>query len=507
MKRNLLVTVLILALIAAFASWALADEAQPQYGGTLRYAAYDIPGSLDPQHCLHRGLTTQYIAFEKLLQYNQKLEFEPVLAISWDIPDSLTYIFHLRKGVLFHDGSSFNAEVVKFNFERLQSDYSEYQADFSIVRNVEILDNYTVKILLEKPYAPFLDLLASSRGYIISEKAVKEHGDEWFQKHPVGTGPFKFQSWDIMGTLLFAKFENYWRKELPYLDAVEFIKIPDETTRVLALEAGEVDYAYKIPLVDLPRVKKIGGVISNGAQGNTIDYFLFNCSKPPFNDKRVREAFALAIDVDKLDSFIGNIEPEVGPLPFKNWGHNPEIKSVPYDPAKAKKLLAEAGFSKGLTVDLLIRTAHPRKSQAAEIAEQMLGQIGVTVNILTLESATAISREQSGDFEFGALHYGGGGRIDPDGNLRLFYPGAPFNYSGFTDPTLTTLLDLGIRITDRKARQQLYWEAEKIITEGFPMIWIGELLEYNGYNSYVHGVILEASGYILKTSEIWLSKP
>jgi len=157
-KKGAWLLAVLFCTVAVFSIGALADEVQPQYGGTLRYGAYDIPGSLDPHHCLHRGLTTQYIAFQHLLKYNQQLDFVPRLAESWDIPDPQTYIFHIRKGVLFHDGSHLTAEVVAFNLERLKSDYSEYQSDFKIVDSVDILDDYTVEVHLSSPCAPFLDL-------------------------------------------------------------------------------------------------------------------------------------------------------------------------------------------------------------------------------------------------------------------------------------------------------------------------------------------------------------
>jgi len=504
--NRLKVVTLVLCVVGSLLIWGFAEEGKPQYGGTLRYATYDIPGSLDPHHCLHRGLTTQYIAYQRLLTYNQQLDFVPVLAESWEIPDPQTYIFHIRKGVLFHDGSPLTAEVIAFNFERLKSDYSEYQTDFEIVDNVEVLDDYTVMIHLSRPYAPFLDLLASSRGYIVSQKAVLDHGNEWLQKHPVGTGPFKFDSWDERaGRLRYVRFDNYWEPGKPYLDAIEFIKIPDATARVLAFEAGEVDYVYKPALADLERIKAIGGkLLPVQAQSNSIDYFLLNVKKPPFDDIRVRQAIAYALDIERIIDFLEHVEPLAGPLPSTNWGHNPELKHI-YDPGRAKELLRAAGYPNGFTITLTIRSNWPLCEKAALVAQECLAEVGIKVKIEVAESATVISRGQAGELQFAIMHYGGGGRLDPDGNLSsLFIPGAPFNYSGYDNPRVTELLEQARQIVDRVERQRLYWEAEKMIVEDVPGIFFGKLLDYVAYRNNFHGVKLFPTGYILDATDIWM---
>jgi len=508
-RRVVGLLVVLFCTVSLFAILALADETQPQYGGTLRYATYDIPGSLDPQHCLHRGLTTQYIAFQHLLKYNQQLDFVPELAESWDIPDPQTYIFHIRKGVLFHDGSQLTADVVAFNFERLKSDYSEYQSDFEIVDSVEALDDYTVKVHLSDPYAPFLDVLASSRGYIVSRKAVLENGDEWFQKHPVGTGPFQFESWDERnGVLNFVRFNGYWEPGKPYLDAVEFIMIPDATARGLAFEAEDIDYIYKPYVADLDRIQNIGGkILPLQAQSNSVDYFMFNTKKSPFDDQRVRQAIAYALDINRIVAFVEDIEPLAGPLPSTNWGHNPDLAYV-YDPGKAKELLTEAGYPNGFSVTLTIRTGWPLCEKAALVVQENLAQVGITISIEVVESVTVISQASAGDLLFAILHYGGGGKLDPNGNLSsLFLPGSPYNYSNYDNAEVTELITQAGKIVDRAERQKLYWQAEEIIVaEDIPAVFFGKILDYVAYRDTFHGVKLLPTGYILDCEDIWMEQ-
>lgn len=508
-KKGAWLLAVLFCTVAVFSIGALADEVQPQYGGTLRYGAYDIPGSLDPHHCLHRGLTTQYIAFQHLLKYNQQLDFVPRLAESWDIPDPQTYIFHIRKGVLFHDGSHLTAEVVAFNLERLKSDYSEYQSDFKIVDSVDILDDYTVEVHLSSPCAPFLDLLTSSRGYIVSQKAVLENGNEWFQKHPVGSGPFQFESWDERsGVLKYIRFDNYWEPSKPYLDRVEFVKIPDATARGLAFEAGDIDYIYKPYVADLDRIQDLGGkILPVQAQSNSIDYLMFNTKESPFDDQRVRQAIAYALDIDRIVAFVEHIEPLAGPLPSTNWGHNPDLAYV-YDPEKAKELLTEAGYPNGFSVTLTIRSAWPLCEKAALVVQENLAQVGITVSIEVVESATVISQGRAGELLFAILHYGGGGRLDPNGNLSsLFLPGAPYNYTGYDNAEVAELITQAGKIVDRAERQNLYWQAEEIIVaEDIPAIFFGKLLDYVAYRDNFHGVKLLLTGYILDCEDIWMEQ-
>lgn len=507
MKKKLFYLAVALVLLAGWSMGVLAQEPQP--GGTLSIAVSEIAPSLDPHHNMGYGSMEQYIPFNTLIAYNQDLEFIPELAVSWEIPDNTTYIFHLRKGVTFHDGTEFDAEAVKFNFERMLSDYSQVKSRFEIIDKVTVIDKYTVKVTLKEPFAPFMDNLVAV-GYIVSPKAVQEMGNEQFQKHPVGTGPFKFVELDRQkGVVVFEKFEDYFQEGKPYLDKIVIKEIPEEQTRLFALQTGKVDYLHGVPASSVDQLKKEGKfkLVSILGKSNTIDYLTFNTQKPPFDKKEVRLAVAYALDEDKILQFLDHTEPITGPLPETSWGSNPDIEEVGYDPEKAKELLAKAGYPEGFDVTLKIWNNDPQRRNLALITKNMLSEVGIDVKIEVLEASTLIQQMSKGEYEFASLHWGGGGALDPNGNLRvLFSSKGQYNWISFyQDEVVDACLELALRTTDREKRQELYRKAEKRIYEDHPMIWFGRFVTYSAYSPKVHGVEpIRPAGYFPEYENLWI---
>ncbi len=512
---------LIVALFGAvtlFAILALANGAQPQYGGTLRWAERKIAPSLDPQHNMGYGQLPQYLPFNGLFHYNpDTLKLEPELATSWEIPNNTTYIFHLRKGVKFQDGSDWNAKVAKWNFERMLSDYSQVKNRVDVIDKMEVLDNYTLKITLKHPFAPFLDNLATMGILFVSQKAVEEHGNEYIQSHPIGTGPFEFVSWDKQkGLLTFKRFDGYWGQK-PYLDKWVVVEIPDDQTRLAALEKGDIDVDHGVPTASVDNLIKAGkfNVFSVLAKSNTIDYLTFNCAKPPFNDVRVRKAVTYALDMPKIREFLGHVEPIYGPLPPASWGANPAIKDPPYNPEEAKKLLKEAGYPNGFDVTLKIWSNDSARANLAQVVQSMLAKVGIRVKIQVLEASTLIETMRKGgakaNWEFASLHWGGGGALDPNGNLRVLFHSTEGQYNwiaNYRNIRVDKLLDEALLTTDQNKRKQLYQTAYTILVDEAPMVWFGRFVSYKAAAKYVHGIDrLAPTGYFVAQPEtVWIEK-
>ena len=195
-------------------------------------------------------------------------------------------------------------------FERMLSDYSQVRTLFDVIDTIELIDDYTVKIKLKHPYAPFLDLVASN-ALMVSPAAVEKMGNEGFQKHPVGTGPFVFETLDRQkGELVFVKNENYWRESRPYLDKIIIREIPDDQTRLFALQTGDIDYDNNVLTSNMDELRKTGNIkfVSILGKSNTIDFLTFNCQEEPFNNKKVRQAVSYALDQETIAQFIGHTE-------------------------------------------------------------------------------------------------------------------------------------------------------------------------------------------------------
>ncbi|HCC32354.1 MAG TPA: hypothetical protein DEQ28_00375 [Clostridiales bacterium] len=291
--------------------------------------------------------------FNRLVEFvDGGTDLRPGLAERWVIEDGgLTYVFHLRRGVKFHDGEPFNAEAVEFSLLR-QIDpnhpyhgtgefaYAEYS--FGMIDRVEVLDEYTVKITLNKQFAPFLSHLAMQSGAIVSPVAVKKHGRD-FSHNPVGTGPFRFQRWEPGVEVVLERNPDYWA-EAPVINRVIFRPVVEDQARVKALEAGELSFIVNIPPDDLDRLQKDDRFTVMKQAGMHVWHVILNCATEPFDDVRVRQAVNYAIDsraiVDGLLRQTGVLA--VSPLPPVVWGHTDQVRRYELNLDRARQLLAEA---------------------------------------------------------------------------------------------------------------------------------------------------------------------
>ena len=322
--------------------------------GVLIVGQVAEPKSLDPAAVTavndFRILVNVY---EGLTRYKSgTLEVEPALATGWDISeDGTEYTFTLRDGVSFHDGTPFNAEAVKFNFDRMLDENHPYHDTgpfplsffFGAVEATEVVDDMTVKFTLNAPYAPFLSNLAYPTGLIVSPAGVEAHGKD-FGRNPVGTGPFRFAEWRSNEAVVIEKNDVYWA-EAAGTQAVVFRPITDSNTRVAEMLAGGIDLMVEVPPTSLEQFSGEGFSIVEQA-GPHVWFLILNAKEGPFADKRVRQAANYAINKEAIvnDVLEGTATVAAGPTPPAfAWAYNEELEPYPYDPEKAKALIAEAG--------------------------------------------------------------------------------------------------------------------------------------------------------------------
>jgi ABC-type transport system substrate-binding protein len=386
--------------------------AEPQRGGTLRIAyEADITG-MDPHTSL--GIQAMYVEqnlYNTLVTIDENAEYVPDLAESWDVKeDGKVYVFHLRKGVKFHDGTDLTADVVKWNFDRLLNpDEKVITASYftPILDAVEVIDQHTLQIRLKYATNTLLPALAVYRvGFmIVSPQAYKKWGKQDLSAHPAGTGPFKLVRWEQNRIVELERNPNYFKPGLPYLDRLEFRIMKDGVTRATALRAGEVDFVNEVPLEHAARLNDDPKIhVYRGADAAKI-YIPLNVQRKPFDDLRVRQALTgYGIDrhaIAKI-AFLGYAQPLLGVIPPGTRGHEDILEMYPYNPEKAKALLKEAGFDERHPLEYTIMThaAYPPLPTVATVMKTQLESLGVVkVNVEVVDRPIFLKRLREHDMD------------------------------------------------------------------------------------------------------------
>ncbi|NJP37844.1 ABC transporter substrate-binding protein [Alkalicoccus luteus] len=436
--------------------------------------------------------------YESLLSFEEdSFEIQPGLAEDWEVHDDGTrYTFQLREGVTFHDGTDFNADAVKLNFERWADPdhefhfadegyaYSVYGTQFGgfegddghVIDEINVLDDYEIEFVLNQPLGSFIQNMGMSYFSITSPAAFEEYGAE-INENPVGTGPFQFVSWSRDDSIVLEKYEDYWQEDLPKLDQVIFQVIPDNSARLTALRSGEIDIMDGLNPDDLEQLDGEEGVQTFERATNNIGYLGFNEDKEPFDDPELRRALNHAIDKENLISLLyaDKAEPAKNLIPPDYLGYNDEIEAYEYDPELAQQMLEDAGYE-DLEFDLwtmpVARPYMPDPQRAAEVMQANLDEIGVTANIVSMEWATYLEQTEAGEHDLFMLGWSGVNG-DPDyffGNLLHSdaIPGGNRNF--YRNDEVDALLDEAKVTIDEDERAELYMEAQEIIHEEAPMI-------------------------------------
>jgi peptide/nickel transport system substrate-binding protein len=484
----------------AIVSLLTAVSAQTVKGGATLLAALDLdPPTMDP-HLSGSAVDRQVYQnlYDKLVDIDENLAIVPMLATSWKIsPDGRTVVFKLRQGVKFHDGTPFNAEAVKYNFDRMRDPKfpSARRSEIAPVTTVVAIDPVTVQITLERPYSPLLYVLTDRAGMMVSPAAGQKEGLN-FALHPVGTGAFAFTEKVPQDHITLQRNPGYWDTGLPRLERIVFRMIPDDNARVANLKSGDVDIINRVPL---PQIKELAkeatqpGARFRLLQRGAIAWtgIALNVTKPPFDNKLLRQAFAATIDRDALASVVlqGAAYPAYSFFPNGTPAFDPAWKLPPRNLALAKEKLQAAGHPGGFAFTFLTQPGQQRQAVAQAI-QAMAADAGIQMKIQIVDEGTIIDAISHLKEEAAVIEWSG--RPDPDFDVYPFTTQSgigSFNYTGYVNQQLQTVLDAARYLSDMSQRKRAYGDVTKILAEDVPYLMLFFPKEYKLVSARVKGFV------------------
>jgi ABC-type transport system substrate-binding protein len=420
----------------------------------------------------------------------------PGLAESWEISeDGRVYTFNLRQGVSFHDGEPFNADAVVtwYNSVDEESPDSQYDAtrmvyiaDFitNWIDKVEAVDEFTIRMTLPEPYAPLLANLAIPIAGIVSPAAIARGLDD-VAVNPSGTGAFRLASpddWTRDSQMVLQANPDYWGGA-PKIEQFIVRVIPESSTRLQSLEAGEIDIAWALVPEDVERTRENPDLVVVEDAGLNTNWANFNVTLEPFTSKEVRQALNYAVNKEEISEglYNGNMVPAGGVLPPVDWAYNPDLKSYPYDPDQARELLAAAGYDEGNPLSFTFmaytipRGYNPVGDRLATAIQEYWSEVGVEANIQTAEWTQYRADRAEGKFQC-ALGGWQGDNGDPDNFLATLLGGwsvGAGNVSFYENPEVDDLLEQAVRVSDMEERKALYHQAEQLIVDDAPCLFLG----------------------------------
>lgn len=478
---------------------ATPEPSQITQGGTLQVAAAGDPQNLDP-HTTTINVAQQVLdnVVENLFELDQSLDLQPVLAKDFTVTSGNTeYELTLKEGVSFHDGTEFTSADVKYSINRiLNPDLgSPRAANFKLVNSIETPDDYTVRFVLEKPFAPFRIALAESAA-IVPEGA----GDEYeLKQNPVGTGPFNFENWQTDDVVTLSKFDDYHKSDRPYLDGVNFNVIPEAATRLTQLQSGSANVMFGVPFQKASSIRSSSKTKLQTSPSLWKQALWFNTNEPPFDDPKVRRAVSTAINRKQLVAGVlfGHGKVAHSPVvPTSSWREDMTLGDPhKYNRQKAKSLLNEAGVepSSIKTSIKASRTPGPTYADTATLIQSQLSQLGMTVDVEIMDFSTWL-QEAWVDKNFQLSVGSWSGRIDPDGwYYRQYHSKGAWNRWNYSNSKVDDLLEEGRTTTDRAKRAEIYSQIDQITSREVPMDYLYVRQEMTGIEPRVGGYHLSAA--------------
>jgi glutathione transport system substrate-binding protein len=477
--RFLLTRVLLAALLAFAASGAA------RAGKDLVVGVPDNLTGLDPAD-LNDNLSQSAarLMFEGLYMLDEHMKLRPQLAESYEANEEATlFIFHLRKGVTFHDGTPFNAAAVKASFDRAgnPANHLKRQSLFVMIDHTDAVDDYTVKVVLKYPFGAFVNDIAHIGALIVSPKSVQDFGKE-VTRHPSGTGPYAFVSWTA-DTLKMKRNEHYWKPGRPKIDTITYRSVPENGARIAMLQTGEAQFIFPVPPEMIKSLENSPTITVFDEPSIYMRYVALNNMRKPFSDPRVRLALNYAVDKQAFAKvvFSGHADPMDSPLPpllafYQKQG------SYPYDPAKAKALLAEAGYPNGFETTLT-GGSNTLLQRGMQFVQQQLAAVGVTVKIESLEAGVLTAKMfnvQKPEDASIVMLYGGWSSStgDADWGMRPMlytkaFPPVLSNLAWYSNPITDAAIEEGLSTTDPTKRAGAYAKAQAQVWKDVPWIFLG----------------------------------
>jgi len=452
--------------------------------------------------------------YEGLVEFGYKIDeegnvvyshdFKPKLATSWtQSKDGLTWTFKLRKGVRFQDGTPFNAEAVKFSLERamVMKQGTEWYLTQCLEpeKSIRVIDEYTIEFKLTKPYAPFLNVLAEPVSLVVSPGTVKEHGgvqpekvNEWMATHACGTGPFILESWSPAREIVLVTNPSYWRSP-PKLKKIIFKIIKEASNIVLLLKSGEIDMVLRgLTYKDYADLAKTTGVkLYMKRDWTEVRFSPLQNQIKPFDNKKVRQAINYAIDqkalVDKV--CYGFAVPLTSPIPVGQWGHDSSLWPYRYDPAKAKALLAEAGYPNGFSTELGYPEADAERKEVAMVVQGYLKDVGIDAKLEGYSWPTYLDKYWKGGLPMLMAKWAP--LAEPDFLVTAMFhtknQGKGGNVAFYSNPKVDELLEKAALEVSKEKRVKMYQEFQKIVIDEAPWLFLYQPMRLFALRDNVYG--------------------
>jgi peptide/nickel transport system substrate-binding protein len=497
--------ILILALL-----FPLLSCSQPPNANTLVMIIESSPTNLDPRVGIDaQSERIDELIFDALLNRDDHLNVTPGLAERWEIPDPLTYIFHLRHDIKFHDGRPLTSRDVKWTFDSLLQGKirTTRAAAYRYVDHVEAPDDYTVIFRLKEPFSTLLWNLSAGAMGIVPYGSLDE-----VTEHPIGSGPFRFVSAEPDKEVIVERNDNYWGDKA-HVPRVRFAVVPDTTTRALELRNGSADIASNALTSDMiVALEKESNLEVQRTPGTVLSYLAFNLRDPILRDVRVRHALAYAIDRRPMIHYLWRdfAQSAASILPPQSWAYDADVPKYGYDPEKARQILDSAGYPpvNGVRFHLAMKTSTEESTRLmVAVMQQQLRDVGIVLDIRTFEFATFLADVTSGAYQMYSLRWIGSNE-DPDIFEYAFhsdkFPPHGANRSFYVNPRLDVLINQGRSETGLGRRKAIYDEVQNILATDLPYINLWFLDNVLVHTKRVRNVHLNPSGNynFLKTAEI-----
>ena len=450
------------------------------------------------------------LLFDALVTRDEHFNIQPGLAERWEIPDPLTYVFHLRRNVRFHDGRPLTSADVKWTLDSILSGKvrTAKASTYRFIDRIETPDASTVIIRLKEPYSSLLWNLSDGAFGVIPANS----GDD-FNRRLIGSGPFRFVSAVQDREVVIERNEHYWAGPVK-IPRVRFMVVPDATTRALELRKGSADVAINALTPDtVLTLRHEPALVTQRAPGTIYSYLALNLRDPILRDVRVRQALAYALNREPLIHYLWRdmARPAPGVLPTQHWAFNPDVPKYPHDPARARELLDQAGYkagADGVRFRLTMKTSTEESTRLlAAVFQQQLRDVGIALDIRSFEFATFYSDVTRGAFQLYSLRWIGGNE-DPDIFEHIFEstatPPRRANRGYYSNPEVDRLLQLARRTVDQQERRRYYAAIQQHVAHDLPYVNLWYMDNVIVHNRRLANVHLTSSGNydFLKTAEL-----
>lgn len=500
----LLAAIVLVAIPAAFA------QSEPLYGGVLRVGTDVVTRSFDPHQAPNQSESwIQGLVYSQLVDLDSALTPIPDLALSWEMPDPLTYVFTLRENARFHNGDPITSADVKYSFERLldPNTGSSKRQLYSNIVAIETPSPYTVRFNLDAPNSALITHLAAPAASIVSRTVVEEYGD--LSQHDGGSGPFVLDGLKADNTLVISRFDDYFVDGLPYLDRVDFVPYIDNQARNAAIRTGDIDFVTRITGSFIQLLKQDGRLEFADGPGYAGQYYalFLNNDSPPFNDANVRRAIAAALDRQLITRVALGGEGEAleaGPIPPWHWAAMDPYFVQP-DMEAAKRYLEQSSAPTGFSFKLRVWASQDYAVNAALVIQQTLEPLGITVEIDQQgDWVTYWGAVSEGTYE--ATIQGFGGNTDPDQFLGDgFSSKGGLNVTHYRNAAFDELLQGGKSVLDHSDRYPYYERAQQLLVDEVPAVFLFNMYQTEAFQPYVKGYVHLSTLDLTSFAATWIA--